>query len=78
MRVSEHVQCSEFPCADVRHECHIVPTVDINPEGVSITLIFRGRRAFPSYLQAGPAYSVEKSKRRMSAEDIAAALKLAG
>lgn len=37
---------------------------------------FRGARAFPSYLQAGPAFFIEKSKRRMIAEDIAAALKL--
>jgi uracil-DNA glycosylase len=39
---------------------------------------FRGARAFPSYLQAGPSFFIEKSKRRMIAEDIAAALKLAG
>jgi uracil-DNA glycosylase len=37
---------------------------------------FRGRRAFPSYLQAGPSFFIEKSKRRMIAEDIAAALDL--
>lgn len=37
---------------------------------------FRGKRAFPSYLQAGPAFFVEKSKRRMIAEDIATALSL--
>jgi uracil-DNA glycosylase len=37
---------------------------------------FRGRRAFPSYLQAGPSFFIEKSKRRMIAEDIAAALNL--
>ncbi len=36
---------------------------------------FRGKRAFPSYLQAGPSFFIEKSKRRMIAEDIAAALK---
>jgi hypothetical protein len=35
---------------------------------------FRGMRAFPSYLQAGPSYFIEKSKRRMIAEDIAAGL----
>ncbi len=35
---------------------------------------FRGKRAFPSYLQAGPSFSIEKSKRSMIAEDIAAAL----
>jgi uracil-DNA glycosylase len=31
---------------------------------------FRGKRVFPSYVQAGPAFFVEKSKRRMIAEDI--------
>ncbi len=35
---------------------------------------FRGMKVFPSYLQAGPAFYIEKSKRRMIAEDIAAAL----
>ncbi len=37
---------------------------------------FRGMRVFPSYLQAGPSFFIEKSKRRMIAEDIAAALRL--
>ena len=37
---------------------------------------FRGARVFPSYLQAGPSFFIEKSKRKMIAEDIAAALKL--
>lgn len=35
---------------------------------------FRGSPAFPSYLQAGPSFGIEKSKRKMIAEDIAAAL----
>ncbi|MFN2289843.1 MAG: uracil-DNA glycosylase family protein [Anaerolineae bacterium] len=39
---------------------------------------FRGGRALPSYLQAGPSFFIEKSKRRMIAEDIAAALELIG
>ena len=39
---------------------------------------FRGVRAFPSYLQAGPSYFIEKSKRRMIAEDIRQAMRLAG
>jgi uracil-DNA glycosylase len=38
---------------------------------------FRGRRALPSYVQAGPSFFIEKSKRRMIAADIAAALELA-
>ncbi|HVP48354.1 MAG TPA: uracil-DNA glycosylase family protein [Bryobacteraceae bacterium] len=37
---------------------------------------FRGIRVFPSYLQAGPSFFIEKSKRRMIAEDIAAAMRL--
>ena len=37
---------------------------------------FQGKRAFPSYLQAGPSFFIEKSKRRMIAEDIAAGLAL--
>ena len=37
---------------------------------------FRGKRAFPSYLQAGPSFFIEKSKRRAIAEDIACALSL--
>lgn len=35
---------------------------------------FRGARALPSYVQAGPAFFVEKSKRKMIAEDIGKAL----
>ncbi len=38
---------------------------------------WRGKRVFPSYLQAGPSFFVEQSKRRMIAEDIAAAMKFA-
>lgn len=200
MRVSECVGCDAFPCADVKHECYLVPDIDLNPDDISIILIseaapanpedyyyaeedplfqqttvhafndaganvssihdlleqgvycttavkcgktgygikastikecslilerelalfpkvkvfmlmgdvaikainyiakrtgekrvipagstykirgqeyfFRGRRAFPSYLQAGPSFFIEKSKRRMIAEDIAAALSI--
>lgn len=35
---------------------------------------YRGIRAFPSYLQVGPSFGIEKSKRKMIAEDIAAGL----
>ena len=200
MRVSEFVQCKEFPCTDVRHECYVVPDIEVNPNAISIVMIseaapadpgdyyyaagdplfqqttvqafndagaevasiqdivdmgvyltaavkcgktgygikaatikecslllaqeldlfpnvegfllmgdvaikavnyiagragegrvipagstykirgqeyaFRGKRAFPSYLQAGPSFGIEKSKRKMIAEDIAAALSL--
>jgi uracil-DNA glycosylase len=39
---------------------------------------FRGVRVFPSYLQAGPSFFIEKSKRRMIAEDIAVAMSVVG
>ncbi len=39
---------------------------------------FQGKRAFPSYLQAGPSFFIEKSKRQMIAEDITSALRLIG
>jgi len=37
---------------------------------------FRGVRAFPSYLQAGPSFFIEQKKRTMIAQDIRAALRL--
>ena len=40
------------------------------------TYTWRGRRAYPSYTQAGPSFFIEKSKRKMIAEDLAAALAL--
>jgi hypothetical protein len=39
---------------------------------------FRGKRLFPSYLQAGPAFFIEKSKRKMIADDITRALSIIG
>lgn len=39
---------------------------------------FRDLRVFPSYLQAGTSFYIEKQKRRMIAEDIAAAMRHAG
>jgi uracil-DNA glycosylase len=40
------------------------------------TFFYQTRRVFPSYLQAGPSFFIEKSKRRMIAEDIRIALSL--
>ncbi len=37
---------------------------------------YDGRRVFPSYLQTGQNYLIEKSKREMIAEDIRAAMKI--
>jgi uracil-DNA glycosylase len=35
-------------------------------------------RVFPSYLQVGPSFNIEKSKRKMIAEDIANAMRVGG
>jgi len=37
---------------------------------------YRGMRVFPSYLQAGRAFFIEKSKRKMIAQDIASAMRV--
>ena len=55
MRVNQCIDCKDFPCRDVRHECYVVPDVEV---------------------QTGPSFFIEKSKRQMIAEDIAAALRL--
>ena len=39
---------------------------------------FRGARVFPSYMQVGPSFGIEKSKQQMIGEDIAKALKIIG
>jgi uracil-DNA glycosylase len=58
------------------HEARVIPAGSTYKiRGGEFT--FRGARALPSYVQAGPAFFVEKSKRKMIAQDIAAALALA-
>ena len=39
---------------------------------------FRSKRVFPSYLQAGPSFGIEKSKQRMIAQDISRAMEVSG
>ncbi len=39
MKVSEQVRCVNFPCEEVKHECYLLPDVELNPENVSIILI---------------------------------------
>ena len=48
MRVSQLVKCEKFPCADVRHECFIIPEIDVKPEEVSIVMISEAAPASPS------------------------------
>ena len=54
MQVSKLIGCQEFPCADVRHECYIVPDIEIEPENISIVMISEAAPASPDdYYYAG-------------------------
>ena len=56
MRVNECVGCTRFPCADVKHECYVVPDVDVSPQGVSIVMISEAAPAsLNDYYYAGGA-----------------------
>ena len=39
MRTDQQIGCKTFPCIDVRHECYVLPSVDLNPHDISIVLI---------------------------------------
>ena len=49
------VGCKDFPCADVKHECYVVPNVDVDPEKISIILISEAAPGDPAdyYYAAG-------------------------
>jgi len=47
MRVSECVRCIQFPCADVKHECYVVPDVDVRSQDVSIVMVSEAAPANP-------------------------------
>jgi uracil-DNA glycosylase len=54
MKINDCVGCTEFPCTDVRHECYLVPHIDVNPKQVSIVLISEAAPPDPDdYYYAG-------------------------
>ena len=55
MQVNQLIGCRHFPCGDVRHECYVVPDVDVDPQKVSIVLISESAPADPAdfYYAAG-------------------------
>jgi uracil-DNA glycosylase len=54
MQANKCVKCIEFPCTDVKHECYIVPDIEIEPEDVSIVLISEAAPPDPAdYYYAG-------------------------
>jgi len=55
MKVNDCVGCAEFPCTDVRHECYLVPNIEVNPAKISIVLISEAAPA-----DAGDYYYAEE------------------
>jgi uracil-DNA glycosylase len=54
MRVNEYVKCRDFPCDDVRHECYLVPDIDIKPDKIAIVMISESAPMNPNdYYYAG-------------------------
>jgi uracil-DNA glycosylase len=55
MKVSDYVACSQFPCLDVRHECYLIPPIDVDPRQVKMILISEAAPPDPSdyYYAAG-------------------------
>jgi len=39
MKINDHLKCIHFPCVDVRHECYLIPDIEVNPQQISIVLI---------------------------------------
>ena len=59
MQACKYVKCERFPCSDVRHECHIIPDVDVKPERVSLILISEAAPADPGdyyYAKGNPLF----------------------
>ena len=48
MRASELVGCQNFPCADVKHDCYVVPGAEVDPARISIILISESAPADPA------------------------------
>jgi uracil-DNA glycosylase len=39
MRITDYVNCPDFPCRDVRHAGYIIPDIDLDPAAIKIILI---------------------------------------
>ncbi len=57
MKVSQFIGCQGFPCADARHECYIIPGIDVEPAEISMVMISEAAPANPDdyYYAAGDA-----------------------
>jgi hypothetical protein len=54
MIVSQCVNCTTFPCRDVRPNSYVVPDIDVEPQKISIIMISEAAPALPGdYYYAG-------------------------
>jgi uracil-DNA glycosylase len=55
VRPSDHLACGSFPCAKVRHECFLVPEIEVDPAAISTIVVAEAapQRA-ADYFYAGP------------------------
>ncbi len=60
MRVNQKITCKTFPCSDVKHECFVVPNIEIKPDDVLIILIAEAAPQDPSdyyYAKGNPLFA---------------------
>lgn len=51
--------CTSFPCTDIRHQCYIVPRVELNPQNISMIVISEAAPADPAdyyYAEGDPLF----------------------
>lgn len=59
MKVSNYIECVDFPCADVNHDRHLIPGIEIEPNKVSMVMISEAAPADAAdyyYAQGNPLF----------------------
>ena len=39
MRITDHIQCIDFPCVEARQESYLIPEVELDPTAIKLMLI---------------------------------------
>ena len=59
MNPNECVKCNDFPCMDIKKECHRIPNLDINPDKIRVFMISESPPIDPNdyfYARGDPLY----------------------
>jgi hypothetical protein len=63
MKVIDQVNCKDYPCADVRCECCLIPDVELEPKKVSVIMISESAPVNPNdYYYAGKSEFLHREK----------------